>query len=85
MVWQVGNEKSVCIKEDKWRPDKICRIVIAPPPSLPPDAKVRSLIDAESATWKVDQVQQLFMPHESKLILSIPLSVRLPPEHLIWS
>ena len=56
MVWQVGNEKSVCIKEDKWRPDKICRIVIAPPPSLPPDAKVSSLIDAESATWKVDQV-----------------------------
>jgi len=25
------------------------------------------------------------MPHESKLILSILLSVRLPPERLIWS
>lgn len=84
MVWRVGNGKSVCIREDKWLLDKICRTVIAPPPSLPPDAKVSSLIDAESATWKVDQVQQLFMPHESKLILSIPLSVRLPPERLIW-
>ena len=40
----------------KWLLDKICRTVIAPPPSLPPDAKVSSLIDAESATWKVDQV-----------------------------
>ena len=56
MVWQVGNGKSVFIREDKWLPDKICRTVIAPPPSLPPDAKVSSLIDAESATWKVDQV-----------------------------
>ena len=25
------------------------------------------------------------MPHEAKLILSIPLSVRFPPDHLIWS
>ena len=56
-----------------------------PPPSLPPDAKVCNLIDPELATWKVDQVQQLFTPLDAKLILSIPLSARLPPNHLIWS
>ena len=30
-------------------------------------------------------MQQLFMPHEAKLILSTPLSVRLPSDYLIWS
>ena len=56
-----------------------------PPPSLPPDAKVCNLIDSESATWKMDQVQQVFTPLDAKLILSIPLSARLPPDRLIWS
>ena len=56
-----------------------------PPPSFPPDAKVCNLIDPELAIWKVDQVQQLFMPLDAKLILSIPLSARLPLNRLIWS
>ena len=31
-------------------------LLLPPPPSLPPDAKVSFLIDFESVTWKVDQV-----------------------------
>nr|POE53103.1 putative ribonuclease h protein [Quercus suber] len=56
-----------------------------PPPSLPPDAKVCTLIDPESTTWKVDQVQQLFTPLDAKLILNMPLSARRPTDRLIWS
>ena len=85
MVWRVENGQSVCIREDKWLQDKICRTVITPLPFLPPDAKVSALIDAKSITQKVDQVQKLFLPHEAKFILSIPLSTRLPPNRLIWS
>ena len=85
LVWWVGIGKSMCIREDKWLRDQICKSMMIPPPSLPPNAKVSLLIDPESATWKADQVQQLFTPHEAKLILSIPLSGRLPPDHLIWS
>ena len=50
MVWRVGNGQSVCIREDKWLQDKICRTVITPLPFLPPDAKVNALIDAKSIT-----------------------------------
>ena len=75
----------MCIREDKWLRDQICKSMMIPPPSLPSNAKVSLLIDLESATWKADQVQQLFMPHEAKLILSIPLSARLPLDCLIWS
>ena len=84
MVWRVGNGQSVCIREDKWLPDQVCKTVMIPPP-LPPDAKVCTLIDPESATWKVDHVQQLLTPLDAKLILNIPLNVRLPPDRLIWS
>ena len=85
MVWRVGNGQSMCIREDKWLPDQVCKTVMIPPPSLPPDAKVSTLIDPESATWKVDQLQQLFMPLDAKLILSIPLSARLPLDRLMVS
>ena len=85
MVWRVGNGHSVCIREDKWLPNQVCKTVMLPPPSFPLDAKVCNLIDPESAIWKVDQVQQLFTPFDAKLILSIPLNARLPPNHLIWS
>ena len=85
MVWWVGNGQSVSIREDKWLPNQVCKTVMLPPLSLPPDAKVCNLIDPESATWKVDQVQQLFTPLDAKLILSIPLSARLPLDRLIWS
>ena len=36
IVWRVGNRQSVCIREDKWLPDQICRTVFAPPPPLAP-------------------------------------------------
>ena len=56
MVWQVRNGQSVSIREDKWLPDQVCKTVMLPPPSLPPDAKVCNLINPKSTTWKVDQV-----------------------------
>lgn len=57
--------------------------MISPPPSLPPDIKY--LIDVESLAWKSNQIQNLFMPNEARLILNIPLSFKLPPDRLIWS
>jgi len=84
MVWRIGNGASVSIKEDKWLPDQCYRMVISPFPNIPPDTKVSSLIDSTSCAWKVDLVHQN-LPHEAKIILSIPLSFRLPSDRLIWS
>ena len=43
MVWWVGNGQSVCIREDKWLPNQFYKIVMIPPHSLPPNAKVCTL------------------------------------------
>ena len=85
MIWRIGNGASVSIKKDKWLPDRCYRMVISPLPNIPPDAKVSSLIDSTSCAWKSDVVHQNFLPHEAKIILSIPLSFKLPNDSLIWS
>ena len=84
MIWWIGNGASVSIKKAKWLPDQCYRMAIFPLPNIPPDVKVSSLIDSTSCAWKSD-VHQNFLPHEAKIILSIPLSFRLPNDSLIWS
>ncbi|KAK7818417.1 putative ribonuclease h protein [Quercus suber] len=85
VVWRIGDGKTVCIKEDKWLPDQVYKSVTSPLPSIPPDAKVSLLIDEVNGCWKDEEVRQLFLPHEVKQILSIPISSRLPHDSLIWS
>ena len=61
-------------------------MVVSPLPNIPPNAKVTSLIDPVSYEWRADVIHQLFLPHESKIILlGIPLSFNLPYNRLIWS
>ena len=83
VVWRIGDGKTVCIKEDKWLPDQVYNSVTSPLPSIPPDAKVSLLIDEASRSWNDEVVRQLFLPHEVKKILSIPISSRLPHDSLI--
>ena len=76
MHWRIGDGKLVSIKEDKWLPDKVYRTMSSLLPSIPLDAKVSTLIDTETRAWKEEEVKQMFLPHEAKNFLSIPLSTR---------
>ena len=53
--WQVGNGCSIQIWKDKWLPTLPSYRVVSPPSTLPPDATVASLIDAEGV-WKKEVV-----------------------------
>ena len=46
---------------------------------------VLSLVDVERRGWDVGKVKNMFLPHEVELILSIPISARLPEDSLIWA
>ena len=54
--WQVGNGCSIQIWKDKWLPTLPSHRVVSPPSTLPPDATVASLIDAEEGVWKKEVV-----------------------------
>lgn len=61
-----------------WLPAQSNKSVISSIPQMALDLKVSELIDQDSASWKFDIVQQMFLPHEASLILGIPLSERSP-------
>ena len=84
MVWRIGNGQSVRLKEDRWLPKQCNKAIFPHLPSIQTETKVSSLINQDLSIWKSDVVEQLFPPHEASIILSIPLSPRLPPNRIIW-
>ncbi|KAL4631902.1 hypothetical protein ACB092_04G012200 [Castanea dentata] len=71
--------------EDRWLPGRTNYSVISPLLSLAPEVKVSTLIDQNTAAWKTEEVQHMFLPHEADIILGIPLSARRPEDRIIWS
>ena len=52
--------------------------------TIPANAKVSDLIDADTSSWRVDVVRGAFVESEAKMILGMPLSNRMPPDKRIW-
>ena len=83
--WCVGNGKSVEIWRDRWIPTPNNFKVITPQGPNVELVKVAQIIDGYTGMWKVDQIKERFFPHETKVILGMPLSSRLPEDSLIWA
>lgn len=47
MIWRIGNGQLVRIKENKWLPMKASSSIISPLPTILPETRVCSLIDAD--------------------------------------
>lgn len=45
---------------------------------------VACLIDNETRSWDTDKVKKAFLPHEAKVILSMPISSRPLEDSVIW-
>ena len=44
-----------------------------------------ALIDPHMSAWREELVRQIFIPSDVHSILSIPLSVHLPYDRLVWA
>ena len=49
------------------------------------DAKADFLFDVEHGCWTADLVRELFINFEVETILSIPLSISMPLDRLVWA
>ena len=49
------------------------------------DTRVADLIDSNTAKWKKEVLDSLFLPYEADLIKSIHLSATLPADKLVWA
>ena len=57
---------------------------ISPRDFLGSDAKVSVLIDNDHRCWMKETINNIFLPHEAALILSIPLSLSSCEDWLFW-
>ena len=83
--WSVGNGKSIHVWGDKWLPTSSTYKVVSPRQFLHANTRVSELISQDSGAWKHQVLDVIFLPHEAELIKSIPLSVQLPEDKLIWA
>ena len=73
-VWRVGNGESIQIGGDRWLPQVSSARVLSLVTGLALDARVYDIIDQDPHTWRAGLIDQIFLPHEAKLIKGIPLS-----------
>ena len=59
--------------------------VLSPRLFLSANMNVADLIDSRIARWKIEVIDNLFIPHEAELIKSIPLSATLPADKMVWA
>ena len=82
--WRVGNGNNIRIWGDKWLPSSSTYRVASPRQFLHQDTRVSELIDYAEASWKLDVLDALFLPHEADVIKGILIISRLPTDKLIW-
>ena len=59
--------------------------VVSPRAGSDPELWVADLIDFDNCCWKLEVLENLFLPFEVDIIRSIPLSGRWPSDKLMWS
>lgn len=83
--WKIKNGEQVRIWGDIWLPTPSTYKVTSPRMFLQAQKPVSDLIDKESASWKTEVIDALFLPHEAEEIKSIPLSAHLLADKQIWA
>lgn len=71
--WRVGNGENILIYRDRWLPDPQQANIQSLPTFYGYDAQVAVLIDKERSCWIEDAVDNNFLPHDARMIKSIPL------------
>ncbi|CAL1356961.1 unnamed protein product [Linum trigynum] len=82
--WRIGSGEEVRIWGDRWVPNLENYEVFSYCPFLEWDARVSSLIDQDSRTWRQDLLEIIFTPEERQAILAIPLSSNRDKDVLCW-
>ena len=83
--WSVGNGQSVRIWDDRWLPTLKSFKVVSPRLQELNGTMVESLLDLAAGGWNKNLIRDMFLPFESKAILSIPISLSFPKDSLLWA
>ena len=84
LQWRVGNGSEIQIYQDNWLPDPHLNRVLSSPEFLGMEAKVAVLIDGVNRSWLCEVIDNIFLPHEAKMIKSIPISLVECDDKIFW-
>ena len=73
-IWRIGDGKSAAIWGERWLPNKFAPTVVSPCVANLVDAKVSSLIDQETISWKTEIIDTILLIFEVVMVQKIPLS-----------
>lgn len=82
LCWRISDRESVKIWKDHWIPGTQTRKIISPVRENNVDAEVSVLIDPIQRCWNRELISGIFLPFGQQRVLSILLSIRLPPDSL---
>ena len=80
----MGSGENIRIYHDRWLPDPHCASVQSPPIFYGCDVQVLVLIDKERSYWIEDVIDNNFLPHEAKMIKSIPFCFTEAKDQMYW-
>ena len=82
--WRVGDGISINIWEDRWLPSPSTYKVISPTVDIGDTSQVSSLIDPNTRTWRVERLQDFFLPPDVRTIIGIPLGHIPTADKRVW-
>ena len=83
--WQIGNGETARLWRDKWLPTSLSYGPVTFSHFFLDNGTVFTLNNPEIASWKLDLIHEIFLPFDVEAILSIPLSLSLLTDKLIWA
>ncbi|KAJ0096619.1 hypothetical protein Patl1_27305 [Pistacia atlantica] len=84
LMWRIGDGSKVRIWQDKWLPSASSFKIQSQCLGMDPEAKVATLIDPQSKSWKLDLLKDLFSESEVNIICRIPISIFNRPDKIVW-
>ncbi|KAJ0075170.1 hypothetical protein Patl1_34400 [Pistacia atlantica] len=84
LMWRIGDGSKVKIWQDKWLPSASSFKIQSQCLDMDPEAKVATLIDPQSKSWKLDLLKDLFSESEVDIICRIPISIFNRPDKIVW-
>jgi len=82
--WNIGDGNKVKIWGSKWLPRQNASRIITAPRLLGPDSYVSDLIDPIERKWRVELVQNIFLPLQAIDIMSIHMATEAHADYVIW-
>ncbi|EOX99810.1 Uncharacterized protein TCM_008765 [Theobroma cacao] len=84
LIRRVGDGKEISVSRGNWLPCDSPRPIMSFKCAVEDDLWVSKLIIENTVTWNVEKLNNIFLPCERDLVLSIPLSFRRSRDRQVW-